>query len=203
MRDSDCFVGIFNSYLRRTLCTVRRGVQKYPVRNIQSKNPLIWSEISDIRFDFKISDISDRVSRKNSGFSDRIRIGIFQKCQRTRSENPVIRTEKPGIRSENPVIRSEKFGYLKSSDIRKFQIGFGSQISDLKFSGIRIFGSDPLWYPTLNTPNCATQIGHLRRTVCYVRRKSLSHLRRFLIRRRSLIDHLRRDLCRRTYVRRK
>ena len=92
-----------------TMCLilpVSRGVQKYPIRNIRSENPPIQSEISDIRSDFKISD---RVSGKNFGFSDRIRIGIFQKFQRTRSENPVIR-------SENPVIRSEKFGYPKISD---------------------------------------------------------------------------------------
>ena len=65
-------------------------------KNIRSENPPIRSEISDIRSeisdirsDLKISDISDRVSGKNFGFSDRIRIGIFQKFQRTRSENPV------------------------------------------------------------------------------------------------------------------
>ena len=85
--------------------TNNRGVQKYPIRNIWSKNPPIRSEISDILSDFKISDISNWVSGKNFGFSDR----DFSKIWTDRSENPAIR-------SENPVIRSEKFEYPKISD---------------------------------------------------------------------------------------
>ena len=139
----------------------------------------IWSEISDpkIRRSDPKFRISDPIFRfrifgigypKNFGFSDRIRIGIFQKFQRTRSENPVTR-------SENPVSDPKtRWSDPKSSDIRKVRISenFGSdsdhnfpdpKFSDIRifgypnfriseFSDIRIFGSDPIRYPTLNTP---------------------------------------------------
>ena len=88
--------------------------------------------------------ISDPILRFRIGYpekiSDRIRIRIFRKCQRTQSENPVIR-------SKNPV-SDPRTGWSdsKSSDIQKFRIRFGSQ-----FIRSEIFGSDPIRYPTLNT----------------------------------------------------
>ena len=118
-------------------------------KNIRSKisDPKIRrSEISDIRSDFKISDISDRVSGKNFGFSDRIRIGIFQKFQRTWSENPVI--------------RSEKFGYPKISD--RIRISISPIRSNIQH-----------WTPLVAPYQCATHIAHVRRTLRPIRRTSL------------------------------
>ena len=119
-------------------------------KNIRSEisDPKIrWSEILDIRSDLKISDISDRVSGKNFGFSDRIRIEFFQKFQSTRSENLVIR-------SENPVFDPKtRYSIRKPGDpIRKFRIGFGSQFPPIRNFRISEF-SDPIRYPTLNTPS--------------------------------------------------
>ena len=114
-------------------------MQKYPIRNIRSENPPIRSEISDIRSeisdirsDFKILDISDWVSGKNSGFRIGYGSGFFKNFNG------------PDPKTRYPI---QKPGDPKSSDIRKFRIGFGSLCPRSE-----IFGSDPIRYPTLNTP---------------------------------------------------
>ena len=84
-------------------------------KNIWSENPSIRSEISDIRSDFKISDISDRVSGKVFG---------------TDTDRDFLKMATNLIRKPGDPIRK----------VRIFRIGFGSQ-----FLRSEIFGYPNFW----------------------------------------------------------